>query len=124
MQFKNWLITEAAWQEGELKYVGSGSKCPTCGKEAVQWCRCRRADTWCENGHSWHLCPIHNILSLGESDHSKCECTCRRAEKIKEKEEISPGVRKMADDLKDYVGHVKMNGTVEPWKILPPARKI
>jgi hypothetical protein len=42
----------------------------------------------------------------------------KKAVKLPNQEEVPAGVRKMSDDLKDYKGHLKSNGTVEPWKIL------
>lgn len=43
----------------------------------------------------------------------------RKMEKINHTSKISKGVRKGENDLsKDYKGHIKKNGTVEPFKVL------
>lgn len=45
-----------------------------------------------------------------------------KMEKIKNQEKKVPdGVRDLRQDLsRDYKGHLKRNGTVEPWKIIKP----
>ena len=55
------------WLESATKLSGYGSLCPACGGEAVATCKCPRNDTWCEQGHQWHRCPVHNKTVMGNS---------------------------------------------------------
>lgn len=45
---------------------------------------------------------------------------CEKMEKIPYKEKKSPGTRMVTDNEigKDYKGHLKKNGTVEPFKVM------
>ena len=50
---------------------------------------------------------------------SVSETSIRKMEKINHKSKISKGTRNGEDDLsKDYKGHIKKNGTVEPFKVI------
>lgn len=53
--------------------------CPTCGSPYETRCRCMRGDSWCKNGHSWHVCFVHQKIVLGEANHSLDinQCTCK-----------------------------------------------
>lgn len=55
-------------------------KCPVCGEEAIESCRCPKLDSVCKNGHEWHTCLKHQKIVIGSSDHSRptFECSCRK----------------------------------------------
>lgn len=57
---------------------GYGSKCPTCGEDAVSVCRCWLGDTGCQNRHRWHECAKHGLVAVGARHDGKGEdgCTC------------------------------------------------
>ena len=65
----------------ELKHPNrpDTSVCPICKAEVVGRCKCMRGDAHCRNGHKWHVCPVHDRVVMGESDHSKPmnTCTCK-----------------------------------------------
>lgn len=45
------------------------------------------------------------------------EAKLEKAQKTDQDENTPSGVRKLSGDLKDYPGHLKRIGTVEPFKI-------
>ena len=62
---------------------GYGSKCPTCGEQASDVCRCSLGDTRCRNKHRWHECPVHGLVARGALHDAKKVsaqggCTCER----------------------------------------------
>ena len=64
------------------------SICPVCEKPRKSSCKCPRGDSKCENGHTWHVCTVHQKIVLGSSDHSlpTNTCTCgvgSRLERVK-----------------------------------------
>lgn len=53
--------------------------CPTCGEQYISSCRCPKSDRFCPQGHHWHKCVKHNVIVVGQSDHSKptFDCSCQ-----------------------------------------------
>jgi hypothetical protein len=65
--------------------ITSGTPCltPSCNSPCELKCTCTLKSTRCTQGHSWHICAIHNIpVSTGmtsihkffPSDYAKCSC--------------------------------------------------
>lgn len=54
------------------------SRCPICNAIPQWTCKCPRAESFCENGHYWHTCIVHNKIVLSPVDHRRSvnECTC------------------------------------------------
>jgi len=54
--------------------------CPVCSAPAKGVCRCKRSDTTCANGHKWHICPVHDVIVIGLSDHAApmTQCSCKK----------------------------------------------
>ena len=65
---------EKAWTSG------NEDQCPQCGKQYKLRCRCRIGDKQCENGHSWHSCPVHpDRIILGGGHGLGFGCHCQTA---------------------------------------------
>lgn len=52
--------------------------CPICNELAFSRCKCPLSDSVCSKGHKWHTCLVHNVIVLGNVDHSLPTyiCTC------------------------------------------------
>lgn len=62
-----------------VKHAGPGyPPCPICGGKVVGTCRCFRADSQCEKGHTFHICVKHRVYVRGPASHSIPidQCTC------------------------------------------------
>ena len=36
--------------------------CPICGEEVISVCKCRKAERYCLNNHSWRILPDGNFI--------------------------------------------------------------
>ncbi len=66
-------------EESGLRFLASHN-CPVCGGEAQMRCRCMLADSVCSLGHHWHICPVHHLVVVGESNHAAPmdQCSCKQ----------------------------------------------
>jgi hypothetical protein len=56
--------------------MNSYDLCPVCGQMYALRCKCFVGDRTCSQGHHWFICPVHNVIVIGESDHSKSTFSC------------------------------------------------
>ena len=62
--------------------------CPVCGKEAELVARCMRRHSVCPDGHEWHMCLVHNVKVLGDSNlpYNQCSCPQPQAKEMTEQQ--------------------------------------
>jgi len=92
---------------------------PTFQTESKQDCcsKCKSGSCKCKKGCKC-TCSVCNCSKSIKEDCGKPH-PVRGMKKLNDKEVISKGVRKGSSDLsKDYKGHIKMNGDVEPFKVV------
>jgi hypothetical protein len=68
----------AVREDGFVTRRATSNDCPVCGKAAIMVCKCPMNDSYCANGHHWHVCLIHGKVVIGKADHAKgiehCHC--------------------------------------------------
>jgi len=57
---------------------GTSDKCPVCGQDEVMRVRDTFATRSCVDKHTWHYCPKHKSVVIGnpKSMPNKGQCTC------------------------------------------------